>query len=180
MSRWPLLASLLLARLGSRTLLLTALAVATAAVWAVLIPRAERESARQQHQLAALRQATAAAPRPQAIAAPQMSTLQAFERRLASPDDMDSLQRQLWQQAAVAGLQLSKVDYRSEADASGQFTRLSITLPVTGPYPGVRRFIFALMAKFPGLSLAKLDLKRTSVEAPEVEATMHFTLLGRP
>lgn len=180
MSRWPLAASLVIARLGRGTLLLLGGAAVVAVVWGIVVPAAERESARQLHQLAALRQAAAEAPKASAPAMPQMNALQSFESRLATREDVASLQRQLWKQAAAAGLQLSKVDYRSEADTGAQFTRLSVTLPVTGPYPSVRRFIFALMAQFPGLSLDKLDLKRTTVGTAEVEATMHLTLLGKP
>lgn len=180
MSPWPLAASLAVARLGRGPLLLIAAVALAVAVWGLVVPAATREWAHQQHQLAALRQVAAEVPRAPTPAAPQVSALHSFESRLATAEDAGSLQRQLWQQAAAAGLRLSKVDYRSEADAGGQFTRLSITLPVTGPYPNVRRFIFALMAQFPGLSLDKLDFKRTTVGAAEVEATIHLTLLGKP
>ena len=181
MRAWPLAASLALAQLGRGPVLLIVAGVLTAAVWGALVPFAERQAAQQQRQLDDARRAAADSPaRPERSASPQVSALQAFENRLAGAQDVALLQKQLWQQARAAGLELNKVDYRSEVDAGGQFTRLSITLPVTGAYPGVRRFIFALMAQFPGLSLDKLDLKRTSVGTAQVEATMHFTLLGRP
>lgn len=181
MRAWPLAASLALAHLGRGPVLLMAAGVLTAAVWGVLVPAAERQSVQQQGQLDAARRAAADLPaQPQRSASPHVNALQAFENRLASPEDTALLQKQLWAQAAAAGLELNKVDYRSETDASGQFARLSITLPVTGTYPGVRRFIFALMAQFPGLALDKLDLKRSSASAAQVEATMHLTLLRRP
>lgn len=181
MRAWPLTASLMLAHVGRGPVLLVAAGVVTAVIWGVLVPAAERQSVQQQRQLDEARRAAMDLPeRPERSASPQVNALQAFENRLAGAEDIALLQKQLWQQAAAAGLELNKVDYRSEMDASGQFTRLSITLPVNGAYPGVRRFIFALMAQFPGLSLDKLDLKRSAVSAAQVEATMHLTLLGRP
>ena len=180
MSRLPLAASLLLARLGTGPLLLAAAALLAAGVWGLMVPAATRASVQQQVQVDALRHSAAQAPAPRKPMSSQGTALDAFERRLAGADEVAALQRQLWQQATTAGLQLSKVDYRSEADTGAQFTRLSVTVPVTGTYPGVRRFIFALMAQFPGLALDKLDLKRTSATSADVEATMHFTLLSRP
>jgi Tfp pilus assembly protein PilO len=180
MNRWPLALSLLLARLGRGPVLLAAAALLAAGVWGLMVPAATRASMHQQLQLDALRQSASQAPRPAAPVSTQGTALEAFERRLANDDVVTAFQRQLWQQAEAAGLQLNKVDYRSEGDAGAQFTRLSITLPATGTYPGVRRFIFALMAQFPGLALDRLDLKRSSATGAEVEATMHFTLLRRP
>ena len=53
-------------------------------------------------------------------------------------------------------------------------------MPVAGSYPGVRNFVFGLMAAFPVLALDKLDIKRENVSQPDIEATLHMTLLVRP
>lgn len=180
MRNWPLALSLAAARLDRGLAgLLTAL-VAAALVWAVLVPAAEQQAAAQQKRLDTFRQQQADAPKAFPAAPQHVDALQAFEARLATPAVQHQFQQVLWQQAAANGLQLSKVDYRIEADAGAGFTRLSITLPVNGPYPAVRKFLFSLLAQFPGLAMDKLSLKRTAAGSAQVEATVQLTLLGPP
>lgn len=90
------------------------------------------------------------------------------------------LMKQIWQLGAAAGLQLNRVDYHTEVDAGGRFNRLLITLPMTGSYPAVRKFMFTLMAEFPGLSLDKIDMKRDQTASAQVETSAHMTLHTRP
>jgi hypothetical protein len=178
-SGWTLKLELWLAAIGRWPLLLALAGVLTAALWAVLLPLAESASTREQFQLAVLGRPAADA-RPAEPPAPSVDALAEFEQRLASDEDVSRLQRELWRQGASAGLQMNKVDYRNETDANGQFSRLAITLPMTGSYPAVRKFIFSLMADFPGLSLDKLDVKRDQAASGLVETTVHLTLFTSP
>lgn len=179
MSAWTLRLELWLAAIGRWPLLLALAAVLTAMLWAVLLPVAEIAATHEQFQLAVLSSPVAGARSAEPMAA-SVDTLTEFEQRLAADDDVSRLQRALWRQGASAGLQMNKVDYRNEADANGQFSRLAITLPMTGPYPVVRKFIFSLMADFPGLSLDKLDVKRDQAASGLVETTVHLTLFTHP
>jgi len=176
---WPLKLELWLIAIGRWPLTLALVGVLTAGLWTVLLPLAEHASAREQHQLAVSRSPAADAKLAEP-AVPSVDALAAFEQRLATDDDIGRLQQELWRQGAAAGLQMNKVDYRSETDANGQFSRLAITLPMTGPYPAVRKFTFSLMAEFPGLSLDKLDVKREQAASGLVETTVHLTLFTRP
>jgi Tfp pilus assembly protein PilO len=180
MTSWPLAASLALARLDRGVASLLAAALVAVLAWAVFVPMAERDAEAQQRRLDAFRKAQAEAPVATAAAPLHVDALQAFEARLATPELQHQLQQALWQQAAANGLQLSKVDYRHEDDAPAGFTRLSITLPVNGAYPAVRKFLFSLLAQFPGLAMDKLSLKRVAGGTAQVEATVHLTLLVRP
>ncbi len=179
MKAWPLKLELWLASPASLPLVLAVLGVLAAALWGALLPMAEQRSAQEISQLEGLRR-TAAIIRPVEPLPPRADTLTAFEERLASDEDLSRLMQQIWNQGAAAGLQMNKVDYHSEVDASGHFNRLLITLPMTGPYPAVRKFTFSLMAAFPGLSLDKLDMKREQIASGDIETTSHLTLYTRP
>lgn len=179
MSDWSLAARLLLSRLGRGTLALAVLVLATGVIWLWLLPAAEHHLAREARRVAAWReQAAVAAPAPAAAVRPDALAL--FEQRLATDDDRNRLMKQLWEHGTAAGLQLSQVDYRTAPGAEGRFNRLLIKLPMTGPYPAVRRFLFGLMAAFPGLSLDQLDIKRDQSDKAEVEVDAHMTLHLRP
>jgi Tfp pilus assembly protein PilO len=57
--------------------------------------------------------------------------------------------------------------------------RLRVTMPVTGSYAQVRRFISAALAHDPALSLDSLKLRRASPMAVEVDAELQWSLHGR-
>ena len=179
MNAWPLKLSLWLGVIGRWPLVLVFVGALTAVLWGVLLPIAEGTAMREQHLLASLG-STKPDVQVAESAAPRIDMLAAFEQRLATDDDISRLQRQLWRHGATAGLQMNKIDYRSEVDANGQFGRLAITLPMTGSYPAVRKFAFLLMSEFPGLSLDKLDMKREQAASGLIETTVHLTLFTRP
>lgn len=64
------------------------------------------------------------------------------------------------------------------ASAEG-LERLRVTMPVTGPYAQVRRFIAAALEHDPALSLDGVKLRRVSPLATEVEAELQWSLHGR-
>lgn len=57
--------------------------------------------------------------------------------------------------------------------------RLRVTMPVTGSYAQLRRFISAALAHDPALSLDSLKLRRASPMAAEVDAELQWSLHGR-
>jgi len=178
-SAWRLRSGLFLSSLGRGSLVLALLVLVTAVIWLGLVPVAESELARETRQLAAVREATHDAPAAR-TGSQRPDALGAFEQRLASEDDRMRLMKQIWQLGAAAGLQLNRVDYHTEVDAGERFNRLLITLPMTGSYPAVRKFMFTLMAEFPGLSLDKIDMKREQTASAQVETSAHMTLHTRP
>jgi hypothetical protein len=178
MNGWTLRVELALASLGRWPVVLGLVALLACALWMVVLPAGDQRVQHERRQLATLtEQAAAPAAAP---AAPPADPLATFESRLAGPDDVTNLMVQVWKLGADAGLQMNKVDYRTEPDPGGGFERLSVTLPMTGAYPAVRRFVFSLMAEYPGLSLDKLDMKREQTAHGRVETTVHLTLLTRP
>lgn len=57
--------------------------------------------------------------------------------------------------------------------------RLRVTMPVSGSYAQLRRFIAAALAHDPGLSLDAVKLRRASPLAAEVDAELQWSLHGR-
>lgn len=57
--------------------------------------------------------------------------------------------------------------------------RLRVTMPVTGSYAQVRRFIGAALEHDPALSLDSIKLRRVSPMAAEVDAELQWSLHGR-
>ena len=57
--------------------------------------------------------------------------------------------------------------------------RLRVTMPVTGSYAQVRRFVAAALAHDPALSLDSLKLRRVSPLAADVDAELQWSLHGR-
>ena len=57
--------------------------------------------------------------------------------------------------------------------------RLRVTMPVTGSYVQLRRFIGAALAHDPALSLDSIKLRRVSPMAAEVDAELQWSLHGR-
>lgn len=179
MSDLRLQVELWLVSLPKWPLALVAVSLTTLALWTLILPSAQREAALAANRLKGIARSPLL-DQPSNSIAKQPDNLSAFDERLASPEVVSNLMLQIWKQSREGGLILSKVDYRSEWDAAGRFGRLSMTLPISGTYPAIRKFIFSLMADFPALSLDKLDLKREQPEVAVVESTVHLTLLIKP
>lgn len=178
MNTWPLRLQLLLGQLNRWMLALGLAGLLALLLWALLLPLAARNVHLGQQRLAEAAKAPMSPPPQRVIGSAEQ--LAAFESSLASDEDLARLMRQLWLQGQIAGLQMSKVDYRHERDPHGEFRRVAITLPMTGPYPAVRQLVFGLMAEYPSLALTKLDMKREQTSSPQVETTAHLMLLQRP
>ncbi|MDC6167889.1 hypothetical protein [Paucibacter sp. XJ19-41] len=177
LNNWPLRLQLLLGRLDRWTLGLTLLGLLVLLQWLLLLPLVERGLSQERQRLEEAAKAPLASAPPRTVSSAEQ--LAAFEASLASDEDLALLMRQLWSQGSIAGLQFNKVDYKHEIDLNGRFRRVAITLPMTGPYPAVRHFVFGLMADYPSLALLKLDMKREQGSSPLVETTAHLVLLQR-
>jgi hypothetical protein len=80
---------------------------------------------------------------------------------------------------ALAGEQqlvLEAGDYVLTHADSGRLDKFTVTLPVQGSYPQLRRFIRAVLLAVPALALERIDLKRDNVAQGNVEARIVFLL----
>lgn len=151
------------------------LAFAAALFWLVLYPRQANELRRLENAQAV----PARIPVAKSARIGSDEALRAFESRLADSEQRVLLQQRLWADSASLGLHLAQADYKQELDPKGQFMRLRIRAPVTGPYPAVKTLLFGLMSTFPSLALERVEFKRENAAA-EVQATLHLILFTRP
>ena len=73
-------------------------------------------------------------------------------------------------------LLLKKGEYKLEHDQDFRLSRYQVTLPVSGDYAKVRGFVNDVLQAVPSAALDELALKRESVEKPQLEAKVRFSL----
>lgn len=73
-------------------------------------------------------------------------------------------------------LVLDTGDYVLTHAESGRLDKFTVTLPLRGSYPQLRRFIRAALLTTPALALERIDLKRDNVAQGSVEAHIVFLL----
>ena len=81
--------------------------------------------------------------------------------------------------AAKENLALPQGEYHWSKERQGSLNRYGITLPLKGPYPGLRRFMAQILKENPSLSLDAVSFGRQTVSDIGVDAQVHFTLYLR-
>lgn len=160
---------LLLARHALKLIVLGVPAIALAWLSLALLPAQGRE-------LVSLR-ARVKAPPPVVQAAPPQDPMVPFRAVLQADEAKMEVARALWNDAAAAGLQPARVDYRNNPGTVAGFSRFDLTLPVAGPPDVIRQFAFSLLERYPGLALEKIELQREAAVQDQVEAQLAFVLL---
>lgn len=159
------------------TLAAATLCAAGALAWGWWIPH---QQAGLDADRAELRHATLAAKRP-ADNRPHVATT-AAERAKAFYAVMGDRQRAeeplqtLFNLARDSGLALAKGDYKSSYDRSSHVYTYQAQLPVTGPYPSIRRFCEQALLALPYASLDEIAFRRDTVGNGSLEARLRFTL----
>jgi hypothetical protein len=88
---------------------------------------------------------------------------------------MPALLRQLLGEATHARLAVDTGRYEIKETRSGGVVRYHVAFPVTGPYPQIRAFIDATLARMPAVALTGLELERRSILDSDVEAQIRMT-----
>lgn len=99
----------------------------------------------------------------------------AFPEQKALPEWLEKI----YALAGDQSLTLEQAQYKLVPEASGRLARYEISLPVSGAYPQLRRFIEKSLAEIPALALRDLDLKRDGIDKDTVEAALQFVLYVR-
>lgn len=73
-------------------------------------------------------------------------------------------------------LVLEKGEYKLSREPDFRLARYQVTLPVRGDYTKVRGFVNDVLEALPSAALEELALKRESIELPELESRVRFTL----
>ncbi|CAN5146431.1 hypothetical protein BH11PSE10_BH11PSE10_07430 [soil metagenome] len=155
---------------GLAALLLAAVMLVVAQRWD---GRAAVWQAEADHLRSSLR-AQAAVARPQPAATPaqwQASLPPATQRQQRLAD--------LLEMGLRAGLAGNRTEHRLTVDATAGLERLRISMPVSGGYAQLRRFIGAALQHDPALSLDSLKLRRATPQAAEIEAELVWSLHSR-
>ncbi len=148
---------------------LVLLAFAALAQWQ-LRPLLQRDAAR----LEARRAALASTPAPRAFDTGTRAPLSAADIPSARQRGRDL--ETLVAAAQRAGLGLERADYSLGAATAGALTRVEATLPLTGSYAGVRRFVAEVLNELPHAALESLQLERATAQAKELQATARLVL----
>jgi Tfp pilus assembly protein PilO len=85
----------------------------------------------------------------------------------------------LLEQGLRQGLVAARTEHRLNVDAPARLERLRINMPLTGSYAQLRAYIEAALNHDAALSLDALRLRRTTPQAPELEAELQWSLHGR-
>ena len=150
---------------------LAALLLATAAI--VLGQRWDAQAAALQAEAHSLR----AKARPAAVATAVPVSLQQWQAALPAAAARQQRLADLLELSIRMDLNSARTEHRL-ATSEG-LERLRVTMPLTGSYAQVRRFIGAALAHDPALSLDAIKLRRVSPMSADVDAELQWSLHGR-
>ncbi|WP_457420185.1 hypothetical protein [Roseateles sp. P5_E7] len=148
-------------------------ALLLAAVALVLGQRWDTQSAALQAEARALR----AKARPVAMAPAVPVSVQQWQANLPAAAQRQQRLADLLELSIRLDLNGARTEHRL-ATSEG-LERLRVTMPVTGSYAQVRRFIGAALEHDPALSLDSIKLRRLSPMSAEVDAELQWSLHGR-
>jgi hypothetical protein len=77
------------------------------------------------------------------------------------------------------GLVLKHGEYAVVRDSIGQLRRFKITLPVQGSYPQIRKYLAALIANIPSMSLEHVQFERKDISDTQLQAKIKLVLYLR-
>lgn len=97
---------------------------------------------------------------------------QAARVPLPPASDVPLLLARMQRAAVEQGLGWPAADYRLHPATDDTPATLDVRCALVGPYPGIRRFVAALLRDNPTLTLREFSLSRASAEAAEVEAKL--------
>lgn len=105
--------------------------------------------------------------------------LRGFVSAFPDAHELPRLLESLYEMAQRSGIHLAQGEYRLQtADALG-IANYRITLPVTGAYPRVRKFLALSLAEIPGVALTHLNLQRERIAEGQIDARVELTLYLR-
>lgn len=84
--------------------------------------------------------------------------------------------RRLFDAADETGLELAQGEYRLTELKDAHLRRYQLSLPVAGSYPEIRAFVAQALNADPALALTAMQLRRDSIDTPELDVLLNFTL----
>lgn len=75
-----------------------------------------------------------------------------------------------------AGLSLDRADYSPGTATAGALLRVEATLPLSGSYTAVRRFVAEALNELPHAALESLQIERATAQSSQLQATARLVL----
>jgi hypothetical protein len=162
--------------LGRPAWLALALVLAVAALQWRVLPGLTAEQQRLESRLLRLpsgsNAAAAAPPSAPAAQAPAGLELPSDRQRAA---DIELLV----ETAQRSGLTLERADYTLAPPTGNAATRLQASLPLSGTYTGLRRYIATVLNALPHAALESLSIERADAQSTQLQATARLVLFYR-
>jgi hypothetical protein len=149
------------------------MALVLAAVALVLGQHWDAHAAALQAQARELR----AKARPAAVVATAPISVQQWQAALPAPAARQQRLADLLELAIRLDLNGARTEHRLSSTEG--LERLRVTMPLTGSYAQIRRFIGAALEHDPALSLDAVKLRRASPLSADVDAELQWSLHGR-
>lgn len=105
--------------------------------------------------------------------------LAAFYARFPTAAELPARLQELHRLADAHGVVLARADYRSSRDAGTALQRVSLSLPLSGPFEPVYAWLGEVLATMPEVAVEGLALKRESTEAGTVDIDLRLVLFLR-
>lgn len=137
----------------------------------------QRQLARDQGEVAALREQLQQARSSRAPAPPDGPPQ--FAAQLPAASTVPELVEALHEDAATRNLRIERGDYRVAPEMGGLAQRHQVTLPVRGDYARLQGWLQQALLRHPALALDELSVRRSADDQALVEARVQFSLYTR-
>lgn len=127
-----------------------------------------REASRRQQSIARVEGELARPSSPTA----QLANFYGFFSRGGSLTD---LLARLYAVAEASGIEFRQADYRMRVQAERKLDGYQVLIPVSAPYPAIRRFIAGALAEIPTMALDQVEFERKAVSDNVANARITFT-----
>lgn len=154
------------------------LLVATIAVYFMLLVPQRLDLAELRQSASDLRQKTSP-QRGQITQGDAVTELAQFYAFFPKDDGIPDAMAHVFDAATKQGLVLEQGEYRFVAEASSQFHRYDLVLPVKGNYVSIRRFIAQMLKENPNAALLGVSFNRQGVADTMLDAQLHMALYLR-
>jgi Tfp pilus assembly protein PilO len=143
--------------------------------FSALVPAQENIAALQQ-QTASLQERTLHSPKPQESDAGPEGQLSTFYKDFQNGEHIPDQLEKIYRAAESSGIKLTQGGYRLIPDQDGKLMRYQITLPLTGSYVNIRKFLAQVMSDVPVLSLDSVSFQRQKISESVLESQVKLTL----
>jgi Tfp pilus assembly protein PilO len=109
-------------------------------------------------------------------ARPVDEQLAAFYRIFPSEHDATDWIGKIAAIAERGGLSLQQAEYKADRDKTGKLIRLQMSMPLSGEYQQIRKFLSGLCAEIPIVSLEQVQFDRQKVGDPLVDAKVRLVI----